>query len=169
MLDFWGLGFQVAQQMGLIPRLKRDGYSVNLNYETKLFDVATGKRLHTLNRRGTREIAFSRDGKTLAAGYVDGMVALWDVASGELRARASACEEVFSLDWNPQGDLLVTGGTDWKSGKITLWDPKKLRRLNDLDVQRILYLVLELQKAPVKFWPTRNLLFVQQRNVAVRL
>lgn len=28
MLDFWGLGFQVAQQMGLIPRLKRDGYSV---------------------------------------------------------------------------------------------------------------------------------------------
>lgn len=128
----------------LSPVFSPDGKTLavgNLNYETKLFDVATGKRLHTLNRRGTREIAFSRDGKTLAAGYVDGMVALWDVASGELRARASACEEVFSLDWNPKGDLLVTGGTDWKSGKITLWDPKKLRRLNDLDVQRIVWQV----------------------------
>ena len=29
LIDFWGLGFQVADKMGLVPALPRDGYQIN--------------------------------------------------------------------------------------------------------------------------------------------
>lgn len=103
----------------------------NRNYETRLFDVATGKLLHSLSKKMTHEIAFSPDGKTLAAGYTDGMVSLWDVASGKLlKSERSGCDEVYSVDWSPKGDLLVTSGLH---GKIVLWDAPALTRLKELE------------------------------------
>jgi WD40 repeat protein len=137
-LEKFGAGY-------LSPVFSPDGKTLavgNLNHETQLFEVATGKHLHTLSKRGTREIAFSPDGKTLAAGYVDGTVAVWDVANGKLQnSRASGCKQVFSLDWSPKGDLLVTGGTDWKTGKLTLWDPSNMTKLKERDVQKIFWQV----------------------------
>ena len=57
----------------------------------------------------THQIAFSPDGRVLAAGYVDGAVVLWDVASGSmLRSETNIAEEIYTLDWSPQGDILVT-------------------------------------------------------------
>ena len=119
---------------GLTPRFSPDGKVLavgNRNHETQLFDVATGKLLHKLDKTMTQEIAFSPDGRTLACGYVDGTLILWDVATGKrLHEAESGCKEVYSVDWSPKGDVLATSGL---SGKIVLWDPTKLTRLAELD------------------------------------
>jgi WD40 repeat protein len=121
---------------GLTPRFSPDGKVLavgNRNHETQLFDVATGKLLHKLDKRMTQEVAFSPDGRTLACGYVDGTLILWDVATGKrLHEAASSCEEVYSVDWSPKGDVLATSG---HRGKVVLWDPAKLTRLAELDGQ----------------------------------
>jgi 2-polyprenyl-6-methoxyphenol hydroxylase-like FAD-dependent oxidoreductase len=41
MIDFWGLGFDVAERMGLIPALRRDGYDIQ---EVRLVDCR-GRRV----------------------------------------------------------------------------------------------------------------------------
>jgi WD40 repeat protein len=96
----------------LTPVFRPDGKMLavgNLNHETRLFEVATGKLLHTLNKQSTRDIAFSPDGKTLAAAYVDGTVALCDVATGKsLYSIVSGCKEVYSVDW--EGGSARRGG-----------------------------------------------------------
>jgi WD40 repeat protein len=103
----------------------------NRNHSTRLYDVATKKLLHTLDRQMTQELKFSPDSRTLAVGYVDGVVGLWDVAAGKLlRSNDSGAKEVYTLDWSPKGDLLVTAG---REGKITLWEPKELKALKVLD------------------------------------
>jgi WD40 repeat protein len=116
------------------PVFSPDGKTLavgNRNYETQLFDVATGKLLHKLDRRMTQEVAFRPDGKVLAEGYVDGSVGLWDVATGKLlQSEASGCKEIYSMDWSPKGDVLATCG---REGKIILWEPGKLTRLKELD------------------------------------
>ena len=118
----------------LLPVFSPDGKTLAVgsrNYETRLFDVATGKRLHSLSKKMIQEIAFSPDGKTLAAGYVDGTVSLWDVATGNLlKSDQSGCEEIYSVDWSPKGDLLVTSGL---RGKIVLWDTRDLSKLKELE------------------------------------
>ncbi len=119
---------------GLKPVFSPDGKILavgNRNYETRLFDVATGKLLSTLTKWMTQEIAFSPDGKTLATGYVDGSIAVWNTADGQLRRLVKAeCDEVYSVDWNPTGDVLATSGLN---GKIVLWDPIKLTPLAKFD------------------------------------
>ena len=118
----------------LQPVFSPDGKTLavgNRNYETQLFDVATGKLLRRLGKEMTQEVAFSPDGKTLAAGYVDGTVALWDVATGELlRSAPSGCKEIYAVDWSPKGDVLATSG---RGGKIILWEPGGLEKLKELD------------------------------------
>ena len=111
----------------------------NRNYETRIFEVATGKRLHELPKRMTHEIAFSPDGKTLAATYVDGQLGLWDVETGkELHMVESGCPEIYSVAWNSTGDLLATcspaGGKRGPNntftrmpGKVLLWNAKTFK------------------------------------------
>jgi WD40 repeat protein len=119
---------------GLRPVFSPDGKVLavgNRNHETQLFEVATGKLLHKLDKRMTQEIAFSPDGKTLACGYVDGTLGLWEVATGrQLHMTGAGCKEVYSVDWSPKGDVLATSGL---SGKIVLWEPTRLTKLAELD------------------------------------
>jgi RNA polymerase sigma factor (sigma-70 family) len=126
--------FEKTGPGGLTPVFSPDGKTLavgNRNHETILFEVATGKLLHTLEKKMTQEIAFSPDGKTLAAGYVEGEVGLWDVATGKkLRSAATGGAEVYSVDWSPKGDVLVTAG---REGKIVLWEPQQLTKLKELD------------------------------------
>jgi len=103
----------------------------NRNCGTQIFDVATGKLLHFFEKRMTQEVAFSPDGKMLAAGYVDGTVAVYDVANGKLlKSEASGCKEIYSVAWNPKGDVLASSG---REGKIVLWEPGTLKKLKELD------------------------------------
>ena len=105
--------------------------------------------MHTLNKRGTGEIAFSPDGKTLAASYVDGTIALWDVESGKsLYLMPSGCTRVYSVAWSPRGDVLASAGTKGigslsagRKGMIHLWEPGTMMKLKELEVQMHVYQV----------------------------
>ncbi|MFO0890221.1 MAG: protein kinase [Isosphaeraceae bacterium] len=110
----------------------------------RLWDSTTGKEVAVLHgprkRPGTRNVAFSPDGRRLAGWVgnisfggnyrVDYDVWLWDVSTrkqvailGELHS------EVRSLAFAPDGERLATGGDD---GTVRLWDSKTGRQLVEL-------------------------------------
>ena len=97
----------------------------NRNYETRIFEVSTGKHLHVLPRKMTQEVSFSPDGKTLAAAYVHGQIGLWDVATGaQKHVTDSGMDEVYSVDWHPEGNLLAASGR----GGASRGDPLRARQ-----------------------------------------
>jgi WD40 repeat protein len=61
------------------------------------------------------------------------------VATGELlHSWPSGGGEVYSVDWNPKGDVLATSGP---GGKIVLWEPGELKKLKELDATDWVYQV----------------------------
>lgn len=83
-----------------------------------MWDVATGKilpRVEILTASSTRTyaLAFSPDGRTIAAGSTDGAVRLWDVSSGKLRGTwQSHTKPVHAVAFSPDGRILATGSED---------------------------------------------------------
>ena len=71
-------------------------------------------------------VAFSPDGSTLAAGFQDGTVMLWDA---ETRKRVATLEghtaNIRSLAFFPDGKTLASGSRD---GTVLLWDLTKKPR-----------------------------------------
>jgi WD40 repeat protein len=94
----------------------------------RLWDVGTGKKLHSHRGRAGRyaSLAFSQDGKTLAAGQgtgpdpAGGDVELWDVSTGQQRAslRGHALD-VDIVAFSPDGNTLVSGDKD---GAVKTWE-----------------------------------------------
>src|SRR5215472_11759920 len=72
---------------------------------------------------GVDAVAFSPDGKLLAAGNGNGYVQLWDPATGQAIGAplpADPQDGVGSVAFSPDGKLLATAGGD---GYVQLWDP----------------------------------------------
>jgi WD40 repeat protein len=66
-------------------------------------------------------IAFSPEGKTLATGTSDGLVRLWDAASGEeLRSLRGHQGNVGSVAFTPDGKTLASGSWDQT---VRIWSP----------------------------------------------
>ncbi len=69
--------------------------------------------------RAVKSIAFSPDGNTLASASLDGMVRLWDTATGkqmnELRGHAGW---VHAVAFSPEGRWIASAGQD---GSVRLW------------------------------------------------
>jgi hypothetical protein len=114
---------------GLTPVFSPDGRILavgNRNSTTGLFDVASGKLLQTLPLRSSHELQFDPSGKTLAVVYVNGQLVLWDVQTGKMKKSVQAwADELYTVDWTPDGSLLVTGGynsplTFWNSNDLTI-------------------------------------------------
>jgi WD40 repeat protein len=111
----------------------------------QVWETATGRPVATLQPTAEVDdpptlhgLAFSPDGRLLAAGDSQGNVRFWDLAT---RKQLACCPghrgNVFSVDFAPDGQTLASGGEDTT---VLLWDTRSLRptlsrstvRLDDL-------------------------------------
>lgn len=75
-------------------------------------------------------ITFSPDGKTLASGDKDGIIKLWDIASGlEIRSLGESSLGVTAIAFSPDGRLLASGGND---SSVKLWNVETGKELVSL-------------------------------------
>jgi RNA polymerase sigma factor (sigma-70 family) len=94
-----------------------------------LWDPATGKRRRLLTVPGTwfRCLAYSPDGRMLAAGGGDNQIYLWDLTSGKVVRRlqghrpSNAWDGIHRVVFCKGGQRLISSGAD---GTIRLWDMK---------------------------------------------
>jgi WD40 repeat protein len=91
-------------------------------------DVATGTevRSFTAPEGTTTALRFGPDGKTLAAGYVDGTVRLLEVATGKERTKlAGKSGQVADVFFSPSGRRLFVVG----DREMTLWEVRTGKQL----------------------------------------
>jgi WD40 repeat protein len=78
--------------------------------------------IHTIDLgvSGSYSLDFSPDGSKVAMDGTDGVVRIYDVASGNLLVSVNAsASAIRSVDWSPNGAFIATGGQD---GTARLWD-----------------------------------------------
>lgn len=118
---------------GLTPAFSPDGTLVaigNRNATTHIFDVSSGEQVQVLSKRQSQEIAFHPTLPVIAVAYVDASIGLWNIESGELlHLVKTTAEEIYTLDWSPDGEILASGGL---RGDINLWAADDLRLLHTL-------------------------------------
>lgn len=105
--------------------------AVNNREGVMLWDVATGRQRSKLAKAKLSVIvlAFAADGKTLAGGDFQGTVHIWDVSTGEVKARLRnpGGQMVDSLAFAPNGKTLAIGIGPRNTrviepGELELWD-----------------------------------------------
>jgi WD40 repeat protein len=91
--------------------------------DVKLWDVASRERIALLGDFQNRDIhvTFAPDGRTIAAGGIDGLVVLCDATTRQVRVELPRHPKaVWSLAFTPDSRTLASGSED---GIIRLWDP----------------------------------------------
>src|SRR5216683_1997380 len=86
-------------------------------------DLRTGTLAEGSN--AVESVAFSPDGRMLAAGDTGGDVGLWDTASSRRTATLTAGNPVYTVAFSPDGRTLAVGGS---GGHVSLWDTASGRR-----------------------------------------
>jgi WD40 repeat protein len=126
----WDVRGQRIASLGFSP----DGKRLVSAGDRKLIalDAGTGKILYEIDGRGEigpHAFAFSRDGKTLAAGWGP-EIRLADAATGMPLPRAAGpAGLIHALAFSPSGDTLVTGAED---GSVFVWETATGKPLREL-------------------------------------
>jgi WD40 repeat protein len=121
---------------------RKEGYFV------LVWDTTTGKELHRLGglQDKIKSVAFSPDGKKVAAASRDGRICLWDAATGDellfivahpthtdVGSASSPC-----VAFSPDGKMLASASTD---RTVRLWDTKTAKELGAYQAEGGLYTV----------------------------
>ena len=92
-IDFWGLGYDIAERMGLLEEINRIGYRVRemrivddrgqriAGFGTKVFSELTGGRYVTLARSSLSRLLFEKSRGTTEVIFDDEIVGLQEQAS----------------------------------------------------------------------------------------
>jgi WD domain, G-beta repeat len=103
------------------------GHSLDLGSELTLWEVASGLPLRALNREAFFTASlFTPSGTTVVSGHKDGVIELWDVASGRVlatmrhkpREDRDDAGKITSLWLDAKGELLVSGDS---AGVVNVW------------------------------------------------
>jgi WD40 repeat protein/serine/threonine protein kinase len=95
--------------------------------EVKVWDSQTGRERFTFHGQVVAiSVAFSPDSRRLASGDGDGILKLWDLATGQeaLTLREHGAGWVASVAFSPEGHRLVSAGHD---GTVRVWDGRPWR------------------------------------------
>jgi WD40 repeat protein len=91
-----------------------------------LYDILGSQSLENMNLAlGVTQLAFSRDGRLLATGEIDGRIQLWDFKERRIVATFKGHHGGIScLKFSPDGSILASGGQDTT---ILLWKVPKVK------------------------------------------
>ncbi len=100
------------------------------NGEVIVWDAGTGRPLHVLEAEKIYSMAFSPDGRKLAAVGDLGILHVWDAATGEeLIAPVSETSGYRAVAFSQDGERVYTGGQD---SSVRIWDVASGENLRNL-------------------------------------
>src|SRR5205085_565789 len=94
------------------------------NHRTVLFDAETGRPRGELEPEGAVSVAFSGDGRLLAA-VRGGQAAVWDVGTGRKRRELQTENQLSrfrAVTFSPDGKHVLTAGTPTADNEAALWE-----------------------------------------------
>src|SRR5262249_22476100 len=106
-----------------------------------IWEVATGKQRVALTQREEDflSVAWSPDGKALAAGGDSASLLLYDVQASKLAARWDMKDGsgVRALAFAPGGKMLAAAGSDADPSKVILWDVARRQAVAELTEEKL--------------------------------